>query len=77
MDLKQLFDATTRGEHSTERRLMVDILAARQAYRRFEIEGVALIKVDVNLADALSKIKDNNSVYKIIANRIDPTPVQQ
>lgn len=63
---KQLFDATIKGNHTTERRLMVDIPVARHSYRRSKIEGVALIKEDVNPADALRKIKGNHSLYKMM-----------
>lgn len=75
-DSKQLFDAITKGMHNMERRLMVDILAARQSYRCFEIKDVALIKGDVNAADALLKIKGSDSLYKMMVSGIDSAIVE-
>lgn len=76
-DSKQLFDAMTEGKHTAERRLMVDILAARQSYRRFEIEGVAVVPGDVSPADALSKAKGNDALDRLMATSVDETPVEQ
>lgn len=64
-DSKQLFDALTKGKHTTERRLMIDIMAARQAYRRFEIAAIELIRGADNPADGLSKVKDNGGAPKL------------
>ena len=36
-DSKQLFEVITRAAHTTEKRLMVEIMAARKAYNRHEI----------------------------------------
>lgn len=55
MDSKQLFDSMARGKHTSESRQIIEIMAARQAYRRLEIAGVALVRRDVNPADGLSK----------------------
>lgn len=56
---KQMLEAMTKGKHAAERRLVVNILPARHLYKRFGIEGVALIKREVNPADTLSRVKGN------------------
>lgn len=76
-DSKQLFDAMTRGKHTSERRLMIEIMAVRQAYRKLEIAGVALVSGDTNPAEGLSKINDNGSLYNKMKTMVDSTPVSQ
>lgn len=74
-DSKKLLDAMTKGKHTAERRLMVDILATRQSYRRLQIYGVALVRGDLNPADALSKVKGNFALDALLRDSSDTTPV--
>lgn len=43
-DSKQVFDVVTRGKRLTERRLAIDVTAAREAYKRFEMDRVMLVR---------------------------------
>ena len=54
-DSKQTFDVMTRATHTTEKRLMIDIAAAREAYNRHEISNVGLVKSEHNIAEGLTK----------------------
>lgn len=74
-DSKQLFDAMIKGKRTQEKRLMVDIMAARQSYRRFEITRVGLVKCVDNRADGLSKINDNVALDRLLDLFVDKTPV--
>lgn len=74
-DSKQLFDAMTKGRRTTEKRLMIDVSAARQAYRRFEISAVGLVRGEDNPADALSKIAGNQALRRVLVDGMDETPV--
>lgn len=65
-DSKQLFDAMIKGKRTQEKRLMVDITAARQSYKRFEIHRVGLVRGTDNPADGLSKIKDNGALDRLL-----------
>lgn len=76
-DSKQLFDAMTKGQQTTEKRLMIDISAAREAYRKFDISRVGLVSTLHNPADGLSKIKDNGALRDLIITGRDSCPVQQ
>lgn len=76
-DPKQLFDASTRGNQTTERRLMVEIMAVRQAYRRFETTAIRLVRGEDNQADELSKIKDKSALRRLFAKEKDHTKVVQ
>lgn len=61
-DSLQLFVALTRGSAISERRLMIDILAPRQSYKRFEITGASHISDADNPANGLT----NSKHYKVL-----------
>ncbi len=54
-DSKQLFDVITRASHTTKKRLMTDIAAARKAYGRHEMSNFGLSAGEDNIADGLTK----------------------
>jgi len=56
-DSKQLFDVITRGSHPTEKRLLIDVAAAREAYGQRELSNVGLVASENNPADGLTKVK--------------------
>ena len=60
-----LFDALTRSRYTTERRLMVDIASAREAYSNGLIFNIGLILSEHNPADSLTKVNCNNAMYKL------------
>lgn len=68
---KQVFDAVTKGRKTTRKRLMIDVLASCETYRRFEIRRTGLLPENQNLADSLSNLKENLVHGRIIASRID------
>ena len=76
-DSKQLFDVVTRGSHPTEKRLLIDIAAAREAYNRREISNVGLVTSDNNMADSLTKVKPSGALGLLLATGVDRTPVEQ
>lgn len=75
-DSKQGFDIITRGKRPTEKRLAIDITAACEAYQRFDIDRVGLVRGNENPADALRKLKNNGAISKILRNVIYTTPVE-
>lgn len=76
-DSKQLFDVITRASHTTEKRLMIDIAAAREAYNRKEISNVGLVKSANNLADGLTKPGFCMSLDDVLRTSVDRHPVEQ
>lgn len=58
---KQTFDSVTNGKTTTEISLMIDLLAARDPYRQYEIYPIELVRGEQNSADGLRKIKDNRA----------------
>eukprot|EP00170_Pyropia_yezoensis_P001479 contig_6504_g1483 len=76
-DSKQLFDVITRTSHPTEKRLMIDVAAAREAYNNQEISNVGLLKSEHNAADGLTKPHHCAALERILTTGEDNQPVQQ
>jgi hypothetical protein len=55
-----------------EKRLIIDIMCLRQAYKRKEIAKVKWIKGNLNLANAITKsnIKSSNALKRLIDTNI-------
>eukprot|EP00171_Calliarthron_tuberculosum_P022198 IDg22198t1 len=68
-DSQALFDILTRAKYTTEKRLMIEIAAARQAYNEKEIDNITLIESKYNLAGALTKIAPNETLNNLMKTR--------
>lgn len=53
-DSKSLFDITSKGSRTSEKRLMVDIACAREQYRNFDIDDIGFVWSGDNIADGLT-----------------------
>ncbi len=76
-DSKQLFDVLTTAAHTTEKRLMVEIMAAREAYNRFEISNVGLVSGRSNPARGLTKPGISIPLNKLLYRGADNTNLEQ
>ena len=76
-DSKQMFDVITRASHTTEKRLMIDIAAAQDAYNKHEISNVGLVKSEHNIADGLTKPGLCSALNTMLRTGVDNNPVQQ
>ena len=61
----------TKGSRTAEPRLMIDICAAHEAYRREEINSIGLGGSEHNLADGINKWKNSNGIVKIMNSGCD------
>jgi hypothetical protein len=75
-DSKSLFDIITTQKRTTGHRLMMDIFAARQAYRRREIDNIGLIRSEFNLADDLAKLRGNGALLQAIQSGRIQHPIE-
>lgn len=76
-DLKQVFDIITLGKRPTECRLSINVAAAREAYQKMEIDAVGFVRGNKNPADALTKLKHNEALDRILNTHMDNTPVEE
>lgn len=76
-DSKQVFDAITKSSCTTERRLMIDLHSAKESYDKFEIDNVALISSNQNLADCFTKSVPKNRLQSVLRSQIDNVVVTQ
>lgn len=76
-DSKQIFDVITKASLTAEKRLMIDIAAAREAYNRHEISNVGLVLSEHNLADSLTKPGIYAALETVVKTGYDRNPVQQ
>jgi hypothetical protein len=77
IDSRALFDVTTRSRYTTERRLMIGIAAACEAYNDRTMCNIGLIRSEFNPADGLTKVSPNDALLKLLTrNKIDH-PIEQ
>jgi hypothetical protein len=68
IDSKSLYECLVKLGITQEKRLIIDIICLRQAYKRREIAEVKWIKGESNLADAMTKSnsKSSNALKRLI-----------
>lgn len=76
-DSKLLFDVITGNRYTTEKRLMVDIAAVREAYNDRIIANIGLIRSEYNAADAMTKITLNVPLTNILRTHRVSHPIEQ
>ena len=76
-DSKQVFDTITKASKTTERRLLIDIAAARQAYNRQEISNIGLVASEDMVADGLTKTNAGASLINVLRSGHNALNVKQ
>jgi hypothetical protein len=71
IDSFSLYECLVKLGTTNEKRLMIDLMAIRQAYERREIAEIVWIKGNHNPADSMTKHNGNNALNHIIeSNRL-------
>ena len=65
-DSRSLYDCLTRINHTTEKRLLIDLRMLRQSYERREITEVFWIPTAQNPADAFTKATPTPALNKLL-----------
>ena len=76
-DNKSLFDVISNGSRTFEKRMMLDIAAAREGFRDKVISENGFVRSASNIADGLKKPKQQRSLQNMmLSGRLDVTPEQ-
>jgi hypothetical protein len=76
-DSKSLFDIITKSSTTSEKRLQIDVAAARNAYHEGELSEIGLIASEQNLADPLTKPKSTAPLADVLKRgRLNTTVLQ-
>jgi hypothetical protein len=76
-DSLSLFDVITRSTSTSEKRLMIDITAAKEAYHEGTIDIIGFDGTTFNPADALTKVTRCPSLKDILLKRKISHPIEQ
>jgi len=66
IDSKSLYECLVKLGTTQEKRLMINVMCLRQAYKRREIAEVKWIKGESNPADSMTKLKPTNALKRLI-----------
>ena len=76
-DSKSLFDVVSKGSRTSERRMMLDIAAAREGFRNKVISDIGFVRSSKNVADGLTKSMSQSLMQRVIrAGTLEITPEQ-
>jgi hypothetical protein len=76
-DSLSLFDVLTKATLPTEKRLAIDVLAIKDAYKNRELDTIAFIRTHDNPADVLTKKMSAEVLAKILRSAKLEHDVQQ
>ena len=76
-DSKSLFDTITKLTTLSEKRLLIDISAIRESYRAGDLDDVAHLSSEYNLADCLTKDKESSFLTSLMETGKLSHPVNQ
>jgi hypothetical protein len=76
-DSLSLFDVLTKSTTTSEKRLMIDLTAAKQAYKRREIDTIGFIRTEHNPADVFTKVTKCKILNEILHTSFLNHPVEQ
>jgi len=65
-DSKALFDIISKGSRTSEKRMMLDIAAAREGFRDKIISDIGFVRSSYNLADGLTKPMQQASLQSVL-----------
>ena len=71
-DSLSLFDVLTKASMTTEKRLMIDIQCIKDFSRKMEVDDIAYVKSEYDIADPLTKIRlDSILIDTLRSNKLN------
>ena len=76
-DSKCLFDIISKGSRTSEKRLMLDVAAARKGFETKDISNIGLVPSAYNIADGLTKPMQQAAIRNLLETHSHvPSPTQ-
>ena len=76
-DSKSLFDVISKGSRASEKRMMLDIAAAREGFKEKTISDIGFVRSSQNIADGLTKAMQQSALQTVLTNGfLSVTPEQ-
>jgi hypothetical protein len=76
-DSLSLFDVSTKATATTEKRLMIDLAAAKESYKKKEIETIGFVRTEDNPGDVFTKFNRCKMLEEIIRMSVLNHSVEQ
>jgi hypothetical protein len=76
-DLLSLFDVISRSNTTSEKRLLIDITAAKEAYKEGTIDTIGFIRTNFNPADAFTKVVRCHALENMLPRGKIEHPIEQ
>ena len=76
-DSKSLFDIISKGSRTSEKRIMLDVHAAREGYKAKLISNIGFVRSSHNLADSLTKPNAQASLLSLLQSASHEPVVEQ
>jgi hypothetical protein len=76
-DRLSLFDGLIKATATSEKRLMIDLAAAKESYKKREIETLGFVRTEYNSADVFTKVTRCKMLEEIIRMSVLNHPVEQ
>ena len=76
-DSKSLFDIISKGSRTNEKRVMLDIHAAREGYKAHDISNIGFVRSEQKTADGLTKCMKQESFRELARTGKLRTKVEQ
>jgi hypothetical protein len=77
IDSLYLFDVLTKASTTSEKRLMIDLTAAKEAYKRREIDTIGFIRTKYYPADVFTKVTKCKILNEILLTSFLNHPVER
>ncbi len=65
-DTKSLFEIISKGTRTSEKRIILDIHAAREAYQTRKIPNISFVRSNEKITDVLTKSKIQKSLLRML-----------
>ena len=72
-----MLDVITKASSISEKRLIIDIVSAKECCNQQEISHLVLVASEHNTADGLTKETPNNAFEKLVNSGYDRNPVKK